>query len=180
MKKNLSLLRPFNLELAKAGEPICWFDTDPLLFVGAGTRQIVVEHTKTNVTAPYSEWILRMAPLTWLEGKPVYKGDVLYWKPENKKITISSLLPNYKNWLVSDTECTYALGNLTWEAPAPPAPKVETKEYWYRVAAIEDAIGTVYTITSDSDFNSPTYTESYIQNRPDFIRWITPRIYYKA
>jgi len=152
MEKNspdLSLLRPFNLELAKSGEPICRFDTTPLLFVGAGTKQIVVEHTKTNVIASYSEYNLRMAPLTWIEGKPVYKGDVLWYKyggfsmkvtGYNSRTEPNDVESGGLEGIISNRIRRYTVGETVWTNYSawswePPAPMPEIKEYWCRVTA---------------------------------------------
>lgn len=85
-EKDYSLLRPFDLEAAKAGEAICWHED--------GDVAINVYFVKECVIPVFEECFedeqcgifnyqqcnecLRMAPLCWVEGKPVYKGDVLY------------------------------------------------------------------------------------------------------
>lgn len=76
---NYELLRPFDLEAAKAGAKI----TD-----GTFTFSFVAEAGDDGDMAVRFDWgniallpvdRARMVPLAWVEGKPVYPGDVLYW-----------------------------------------------------------------------------------------------------
>ena len=85
--KDYSLLRPFDLEAAKNGALVCWMDEGgPLRYVGKATcgadtacfEWIGGTHKGTFET--YSNTNLRMSPLCWVEGRPVYPGDVMYWK----------------------------------------------------------------------------------------------------
>lgn len=77
---NYELLRPFDLEAAKAGAKI--------------TDKTEIEHTFAAEAGPDGDMAVRdpqgnvfvmdlsearMVPLAWVEGKPVYPGDVLYW-----------------------------------------------------------------------------------------------------
>lgn len=186
-QKNLSLLRPFNLELAKAGEPICRFDDNPLLFIGVGTKQIGVEHKKTNVIASYSEYDLRMAPLTWIEGKPVYKGDILWYKGADFSIRVSgynsrvdqfdaaygglegTIANKTRRYEINDTIWAN-YGAWTWEAPQ--------KEYWYRLALVKQWDGEPMTITVDSN-RAGGYTEASVASDPGFIKFLSERVYYR-
>lgn len=76
---NYELLRPFDLEAAKAGAKI--------------TDKTEIEHTFAAEAGPDGDMAVRdpqgnvfvmdlsearMVPLAWVEGKPVYPGDVLY------------------------------------------------------------------------------------------------------
>lgn len=77
-----TLLRPFDLEAAKRGAALIDPEDGTECLYVAGphptTQEIVV-----NFAGP-SGFILgkasdfRMAPLCWVEGRPVYTGDVLY------------------------------------------------------------------------------------------------------
>ena len=80
-EKDYSLLRPFDLEAAMSGEKICWYANGdiPKYFIVTPFGNVVANFTEDNKTecmCPCSNF--RMAPLAWVEGKPVYKGDVLY------------------------------------------------------------------------------------------------------
>lgn len=89
MENNLSLLRPFDLEAVKRGEKVVWTD-DPQ--DDAGTQwQYVDSDSCANEIVIKSEGLgfivlgggeydhMAMAPLCWVEGRPVYRGDVLYY-----------------------------------------------------------------------------------------------------
>jgi len=82
---NYKLLRPFDLEAAKAGAKI--------------TDKTEIEHTFAAEAGPDGDMAVRdpqgnvfvmdlsearMVPLAWVEGKPVYPGDVLYWSAQDK------------------------------------------------------------------------------------------------
>lgn len=86
MEKNYELLRPFDLEAAKRGDAICWRDGD-----------VIQDVTITSLGSVCGRWRsddnerlwqddeldnFRMAPLCWVEGKPVYKGDVSLAPPK--------------------------------------------------------------------------------------------------
>lgn len=84
-KKDYSLLRPFDLAAAKRGEAIfCIADRKD----EPGERKFIAGpdlHGYFCVQSP-DGWFrfgkacdYRMAPLAWVEGKPVYKGDALYY-----------------------------------------------------------------------------------------------------
>lgn len=88
-KKDYSLLRPFDLEAAKRGELICWFKNGVRAeYVGecgmSNENDICVKYVEGDGCAIAGTFVMnesryyRMAPLAWVEGKPVYKGDVLY------------------------------------------------------------------------------------------------------
>lgn len=88
-----TILRPFDLEAAKRGEPICLADGRPAKFLAHEQGHPYLKEWSVIVLGPVSvlthredgqRWReepsrhdLRMAPLFWLEGKPVYKGDKL-------------------------------------------------------------------------------------------------------
>lgn len=86
-ENNYSLLREFNLEQAKAGETILYVHyRTPEAYVEVIYRgctksqeQVYVEYENGNGRViPCTE--LKMKPLCWIDGKPVYKGDKLWYK----------------------------------------------------------------------------------------------------
>lgn len=80
-KKDYSLLRPFDLEAAKAGEAICFKGVESSTSVTYVAGPDKAENIICDVGGYFKEYFhtaLWMAPLAWVEGKPVYKGDVLY------------------------------------------------------------------------------------------------------
>lgn len=79
-EKDYNLLRPFDLEAAKRGEKIHDVFGGVVVFIDgpdAGGRLAVQIDGHFAVVLGET---LRMSPLCWVEGKPVYKGDVLYVK----------------------------------------------------------------------------------------------------
>lgn len=95
--KNTNKLRPFNLEDALSGAKICdWYgvsihslaspvpDRDGEFIVWSDHEGGLIEFKDKRS--------LRMAPLFWVEGDPVYRGDVLYstvshYKGEERTVT---------------------------------------------------------------------------------------------
>lgn len=83
-EKDYSLLRPFDLEAARAGEPICALvnggtKVAPRTFVAGPDSMgyfVVVPEDGCYRFGRAHEY--RMAPLYWVEGRPVYPGDVLW------------------------------------------------------------------------------------------------------
>lgn len=87
-QNDLSLLRPFNLEAAKSGEEICWSALDvPVKFIGAANNGVIAYDSEGELGFT-SSISFRMKPLTWVEGRPVYKGDVLWYKNCNFSIVV--------------------------------------------------------------------------------------------
>lgn len=82
--KDYSLLRPFDAEAAKRGEQICNSSGDALWDYVAGPDSlgrlaIVIKDSGAFINPKdCPAKMFRMAPLVWVEGRPVYKGDVLW------------------------------------------------------------------------------------------------------
>lgn len=75
---NKELLRPFDLAQAEAGDPICWsYLDDPVAFVGRCANSDIAVRRDDGIIETPCEFSLRMKPLFWKEGKPVYVGDSL-------------------------------------------------------------------------------------------------------
>lgn len=81
-ERNFDLLRPFDLEAAKRGEQLMrvlageWMDVT-FVAEGGDDGDHAVRKPDGNLIWG-SAGNFRMAPLARVEGKPVYKGDVLY------------------------------------------------------------------------------------------------------
>lgn len=77
-----TLLRPFDLEAAKAGGVLIDQEDGAECRYVAGphpvTKEIVVEFRGQAGFMLGEASDFRMAPLCWVEGRPVYTGDVLY------------------------------------------------------------------------------------------------------
>ena len=88
--RDYSLLHPFDLEKAKLGEAICTTDGELRDFIAEREKKLVTYNPKIGQfsVSHTAENLYYMMPLAWVEGKPVYKGDVLYRKEDNSKTTI--------------------------------------------------------------------------------------------
>ena len=120
-KKYYSLLRPFDLEAAKRGEKFAFIgvELEPREFIAGpdSTGTIIIKDDtgqfQSSISYPYV-----MLPLTWVEGRPVYKGDVLYYKSDKE----SAIVVNGDSYSVSvETNdcgiCTECINDLTWQKP---------------------------------------------------------------
>lgn len=113
MAKDLSLLRPFDLEAAKRGELLVSIGCEGWVWKFAAGPDIkgkmvalVVENNNekdcleigelTNSTKPIE---FRMAPLFWLEDKPVYKGDFIFEKTSGRSFFVDGVADSkYFTW----------------------------------------------------------------------------------
>ena len=131
-----SLLRPFDLEAAKAGEElVCSHDGGLRKYVaGPDTEDKIIVADASGVfqKSVYYREHYAMAPLAWVEGKPVYKGDVLYIKCLSDKTTITGICNQTDKTLGKLLQCTSHGAiweeNLTWNPP-----KVK-REGWVNVS----------------------------------------------
>lgn len=87
-KHDLNLLRPLTLDDIKPGTLITWVgninfgETGEIVYGPAGKKQDFVVNWKEDrlvIHRPGSDYP-RLTPLTWVEDKPVYPGDVLWYK----------------------------------------------------------------------------------------------------
>ena len=79
--KDYSLLRPFDPAAAEAGAPIL-LAVKPMeersFVIGPDSEGCYITATNQGVFKHGKDVDYRMAPLCWVEGKPVYPGDVLW------------------------------------------------------------------------------------------------------
>lgn len=132
MDNDYNLLRPFDLDAAKKGEPICFADGTPVKFLAHEQGHPYLRDWAIIVLSPggisthvedgqrYRDETttldLRMAPLCWVEDKPVYKGDKLWHKRRRDAVTAHNI--NHKGYLCTKYDkLGDKLENLTWEAP---------------------------------------------------------------
>lgn len=123
MDHDYSLLRPFDEEAAKRGEPICTCSGKELWDYVAGPDsagnlclRIKANGQFANSSAsPVS--LFRMKPLFWVEGKPVYPGDRLYHNGHEAWGRIAA--QDGDLLFVQDGGPVIRTGgfNMTWEAP---------------------------------------------------------------
>lgn len=76
---NTQLLRPFDREAVVKGAPICSSSGVPLKYIYGPDKhdRIFILKDLNEVDWLTARWI-KMRPLGWCEGKPVYPGDQLY------------------------------------------------------------------------------------------------------
>lgn len=92
MENNKALLRPFDLAQAEAGAAICWSHLDdPVAFVGRCSNNDIAVRRDDGIIETTYEFSLRMKPLFWKEGKPVYAGDKLWHTIAKKWIVVTEL-----------------------------------------------------------------------------------------
>lgn len=151
--KDFSKLRAFDFEAARAGAAICWHADGEVLkdvtITPAG--RVCGKWDSSPIIGSEETWrpekaaeLFRMAPLAWVEGKPVYKGDVLW-----AKYAIRCYSPRHevaavrqgiicKDQIIDITGQWLPAGRLTWEEPRKPLCEVEGKpvfvgdRLWYR------------------------------------------------
>lgn len=95
-EKNLELLRPFDLESAKAGTLLCseaaMLNGKPAWKYAAGPdasgRIVAVKISDGNFAAASRPEAFRMAPLAWVDGRPVYKGDALFYEGIGRGVVV--------------------------------------------------------------------------------------------
>lgn len=161
--KDYSLLRPFDLEAAIAGEPILWSGQYiPVTFVARGNRgqTNIIErpgiHGGLLSEVCYSpDNYLRMAPLCWVEGRPVYKGDTLYFDDTTIEPGRAFIVRNSDGIFARNQDADAAsLTRLTWNAPNPVLCEIEGKPVrkgdrlfstffndWFVVGGVKSRIG---------------------------------------
>lgn len=139
-EKDYSLLRPFDIEAAKRGEAIMLVENGKHLaknatFVaGPDSNGCIILNISGRFSRPdriYRKNIF-MAPLAWVEGRPVYRGDVLYWKSQPGAQCIAEKIME-GGWLAFRSDGSQPLGivhtnGLTW---TPPMVKREIKMLAY-------------------------------------------------
>lgn len=126
-------LRPFDLEAAKRGEKICTSYGNNAVFIGVKSDGRVVFEDQDQLYN-YDEWNLRMLPLHWLKGKPVYKGDTIYYTEDGSKHIVDSFTGTYILCKHGFDEFAIHPDYASWEKP-----KVK-KNYWVNLYDYEARI----------------------------------------
>ena len=137
-----NLLRDFNLEDAKAGAAVCSGSlmTD-LTFLCAHKNSVFVELSASCDSLLLHSDEVKMKPLFWLEGSPVYKGDIVYHITAGKGIAVKQI------YLSSDPAIKFDKEDFIWSclesnlSLTPFAkPKTERKG-WINIWKCSSAIG---------------------------------------
>ena len=118
-EKDYSLLRPFEPAAVKAGAKLVVESWQGLLDYVAGPDKsgLIVCNNENDVFVFVSKDRAKVPPLCWVEGKPVYPGDVL----EHAKLgeVVAKSRHASKGMLVVEKYDSLALGNLAWPRPKP-------------------------------------------------------------
>lgn len=129
MENDYSLLRAFDEERAKAGEAICFAGSRKVvLYIAGPDKAANIVCDVDGYLRDYFHTALRLAPLCWVEGKPVYKGDVL-WHIHHGRVTVTGLgeTTSVGSFEPCVTVAEKIIGlpwirALTWSQPQPAAP----------------------------------------------------------
>lgn len=138
IEKNISLLREFNLEEAKNGAILCdnrGYNNYKFLGYSKVENRVAVQSImKTDKDFIYSDCSpedFKMTPLAWVEGKPVYQGDILYSKNFGDLKYVVKYF-NGKHIFTEENEtdafCN-SLENLTWNKPK----QKKSKKVWVNI-----------------------------------------------
>ena len=131
--QNADPVRPFDLEAAKAGAPVQVVGNTliPMTYVAGpdSAGKYIFTLSDGRFTRPEACDVerLRMVPLAWVEGRPVYKGDVLHDAYGEKVVKAANNLPG---WLLSESDVTFQANGCTWEKPKPKTKKVKLLGYF--------------------------------------------------
>ncbi len=131
--QNADLLRPFDLEAAKAGAPVQILGHTPIKMTYVAGPDSCGKYIFTipdgRFTRPESCEVerLRMVPLAWLEGRPVYKGDRLYSSFFKKMFVVGGVSCTDSDYLTApeiNDRANTNISRCSWEAPKPKTEKV--------------------------------------------------------
>ena len=117
-EKDYSLLRPFDLEEAEKGNPICWKISGEIVEYVSGPDicgSVCVSMNNYLYLTQYSG--LRMAPLCWVEGKPLYKGGTVYSDCGQGPFKIVGVTGNGTVLTTKESGWAVYIDAATWVAP---------------------------------------------------------------
>lgn len=155
-KKDYSKLRPFDLEAANRGEEICFVHRfiEDRKFIAEYNGKLIVADSCGIQISDIENNCYYMKPLAWVEGKPVYKGDVLYsTHSSNYKYIVSKGNEHYIHSESNETKANCeSTSHLTWNKPKQ---KVKRKIWINVYPELEDAdehfIGSWYSSKKGAD-----------------------------
>ena len=136
---------------------------------------------------------MRMAPLAWVEDRPVYAGDVLY---NHNGVAVERVIAGFwqdnKNRLRSTDGKWDEISWLTWTPPRKPLCEVEGKPVYegdtlyssFFAKAGDMPDGGKFVVTGVSYYNGNTYLEagqvsSHHNTRADCCTWKQPPVMVK-
>ena len=126
VERDLTLLRPMDASKLQPGDKVLHFqgDRETTFIDGPDDRgYFCVRNEQGRCSIRRAEWY-RMKPLAWVEGRPVYHGDTLYF--EGKQVTACDPADNV-GWMTCRDGFHRDTKKMTWEKP-----KVK-KEGWINI-----------------------------------------------
>lgn len=176
---NKELLRPFDLAQTEAGAAIRWSYLDePITFVGRSTHGSIAIRRADGVIETPCQSSLRMKPLFWKEGKPIYRGDKLWHTLSKRTLVVEQLQENAeaeKYGFFYDTQGVRARADLClFKAPPEPLFILENKpvhkgdRLWH---TRDNHWVTVTSILDNGDF----LDENDISRLLCYCRWEKPK-----
>lgn len=168
MKKDYSLMRPFDQKAAKEGDSICWNSSDEKLtgrYLAGPDKSgdVAFEDVDGDLYVSH-ESEFRMTPLCWVEGKPVYKGDVLWDTVASRSIEISDY-DSETNAVPAEprSDVFLHISRFSWATP-----KVK-REGWLNVYGFGKA-AVLYETKSEADKGATTPLGKIDASRLDCVR----------
>lgn len=134
-----NLLRSAVLKELKVGDAVLHADCEDEITVKyKGNLQVLFEYSQgpAQLLAFDSQHSFKLKPLCWVEGKPVYKGDKLYWGKLDPKIDsaleVSGMTTDYVlgvQVIVFTSGTRFSPKNASWTSPkSVPSFQVEGKD----------------------------------------------------
>ena len=116
IKNDYSLLRPFDLETAKRGALMTCnkIGTELKYVAGSDSSGEICATYKGGQFGIFRSDVLRMSPLAWVEGRPVYKGDVLWHTIGKSFVTVENPISERS---FSYKKMPFEYRYLTWTPP---------------------------------------------------------------
>lgn len=178
---NKELLRPFDLAQAKAGAAVCWSYLDaPITFVGCTAEgNIAIRREDWTIETPYPS-SLRMKPLFWKEGKPVYVGDSLWHTISKRTFIVDRLQENAnaeKHGYFYDTQGVRVCADLClFEEPPQPLFMLEGKPVFKGDRLWHNRANKWVTVTERGMFPSGDFIDEAGEGRsPRYCTWEKPK-----
>lgn len=114
----LGLLRKYNLATARVGDKVLGLAPGSVIAVHCGRIVFGWDSGKVNSFTESDDHIIYLAPLAWVEDRPVYLGDVLYVKEWVDRPTAYRVIAADKDGFLWDEHGNQLLNtDLTWTKP---------------------------------------------------------------
>lgn len=180
MENNKELLRPFDLAQAEAGAAICWSHLEePTAFVGRMANGDIAVRCD-GIIERSCEFALRMKPLFWKKGKPVYVGDRLWHTISRRTLVVDRLQndPDAEEYgFFYDTQGVCVRADLcTFEEPPKPLFMLEGKPVNKGDRLWHNRDNHWVTVASDNLLDTGDFSDENGKGRsPCYCTWEKPK-----